>query len=430
MAEPKPGDPSLNAPSFDPGPISPGPLRFDSAALLDVQSSPYGVTDAILSPDGTAVARWHGGAPAPVEIVQIGRPGRVEVPNQVTFRSFTLLSMRRGPSSDALAWSSDSRMLWSVRQETVKPNGWALGGLEPIMIGRDGTVGALPALRHSAGPLDGLQWVGGKGEALALFGAKGGYYRPEHDDPEPTLAMVDASRGRLLDSIRARSLAALRRRMDAHGVRFAGAAATLLGDGRICTVIQFGRWSENSSGAGSNRDPIVHPPVWLYWTQGEQPLERRSPYPEDSFNHLVLTSGGTRLLVLRPLQADGTQIKHRAPPCRQRPPPRPVTGSIAELIEVSSGRVLWRLRRRVDRFWNQNASPAVSGDGRFALIALPPEDDRLPIALVDMRNGRIVQTMAPAHVGSYAYALGFTEDGRRAWVAVHNRMIFYEFDGG
>lgn len=406
---------------FDSGPVSPGPLHLVAIACLDFQSSHSGVSDPILSPDGATVARWHEGTPAPIEIARI-EGERVDIPNRVSFRDFTALSNAHG-SPDALAWSGDSRTLWSVRQPTVSPSGFALGGLEPIAIGRDGTMHALPPLRHLAGPLDGLQWVGGEGRALAQFGARGGYYRPEHDDPAPTFAIVDAARGRVLASFPARSVAALRARIDAHGLRVAGATATILPDGRIRAVIQFGQWGERPRDAGPGWEPIIHPPLWLSWTQGERPRVRPSPYPGERFNHLTFTPDGAKLLLLRPLQPDDVQIECWVPPCPQRPPPRPVTGPIAELLQASTGRVLWRLSARADRSWNQHA--AVSGDGRFALISLPPDGDRLPIALVDMRSGRILQTLAPAQSGSYRYGMGFTADGRRAWISVHTTMRFY-----
>jgi hypothetical protein len=55
-------------------------------------------------------------------------------------------------------------------------------------------------LKNVAGRLDGIRWVGGGGLALAEFGTKGHYYRPEHDDPTPSLAIVDGRRGRVLQN--------------------------------------------------------------------------------------------------------------------------------------------------------------------------------------------------------------------------------------
>jgi hypothetical protein len=413
---------------FDPGPISAGPLRLVSVACLDFDTSDS-VTDPILSPDGTAVAHWHSGATGPIEIVAVERPGRIDIPNRAGFRNLALYGGLPGASPDALAWSADSQSLWSVRQEIATPGSFALGGLEPVAIRRDGTVRALPPLSHPSGPLDGLLWVGREGRALAVFGAGGPYYRPVHEDRAPTLAMVDAARGRVLASVAARSFPGMGRRFDAHGLMISGAVATLLPDGRIRALIRFGRWAERLAGADPNSEPIAHPPLWLAWTEGEAPRQWAFPYPEDHSSHVTLTPDGTKLLVVRPLQPDGVQISCRIP-CGgpPPPPPTPVTGSIAELFDFSSGRVLWRLRVRVDRFWNQDLISAVSDDGRFALIPLPPDGGRQPIALVDMGSGRILQTIAPALVGSYGYRTGFTADGQRIWASDGYMMLFFKLD--
>jgi hypothetical protein len=70
----------------------------------------------------------------------------------------------------------------------------------------------------------------------------------------------------------------------------------------------------------------------------------------------------------------------------------------------------------------------VSDDGRFALIPLPPDGGRQPIALVDMGSGRILQTIAPALVGSYGYRTGFTADGQRIWASDGYMMLFFKLD--
>jgi len=103
---------------------------------------------------------------------------------------------------------------------------------------------------------------------------------------------------------------------------------------------------------------------------------------------------------------------------------------VAELIDIRTRRVLWRIPARATRQWTQSL-PAIRGDGRYALVSVPPEEgaSKLPIALVDMRNGRIVQRVAPFSVGGYPQSLGFTADGRRAWVAAANFVYFYSLRG-
>jgi hypothetical protein len=408
-----------------------GPLTLVAIDCVEFGSGCCGNGAEIVSPDGTAVARWQRGIPAPVEIAALGRSGTVTVPNRVTFENIVGIGGGSfGTAPDALAWSSDSSVLWAVRQKVMNPSGFALSGLYPMQISREGDIKLLPELRHRAGPLDGLLWVGGNGLALAQFGVMGNYYKPEHDDVDPTLAIVDAVRGRVLASLPALIVQDLRKRVQALGLRVSGATATVLPDGRIKAVVQFGRWAERPAGTpdGKSGEPIIHPGVWLVWTQGETPQEWTAPYADDRSNPLALSSDGSKLLVVRSLQPEGVQVSCRIP-CRgpPRPPPTPVSGPVAELIDVGSGRVVWRLPATATQFWSQGSAPAISPDGHYALIEVPPRSKYRPIALVDMKNGRVVQTIKPSHVGSYQHSFGFTKGGHRAWGVVGNTVRTYAF---
>lgn len=412
---------------FDQGPMEPGPLRLASVVCYEFGPGSSDA-DPILSPDGRSIVQWPTHQ-RPMEIVALDRPGVVSLRNQVTFRNFAGIGGGQGTTPDSLAWATDSRSLWSVRQRAVSPGGWALSGLIPISIRPDGTIRELPALRHPAGQLDGLLWVGGDGLALAQFGTLGGYYRPPHGDISPTVAMVDAARGRVLADFPLESVPGFAARWRAHGMMITGATAALPRDGRIRAVVQFSRWTETPrTAAGQEGEPIRHLGSWLVWTQGETPRIWPAPYPGDHHNPLALSPDGSKLLAVRPLQPDGVQVECRAPPCRgpQPPPPTPRSGPVAELIDVASRQVLWRVSARADRFWNRASAPAISGDGRHALIEIPPTSDRAPIALIDMRTGRIVQRIAPTLTGSYRPSFGFTAGGRRVWVDVGNVILFYE----
>lgn len=412
---------------FDQGPVQAGPLRLSFVSCVEFGPGQFGNSDPILSPDGGSIAQWQHG-PAPIEIAALDRPGLVSLPNEVTFRNFAGIG-GRNTAPEALAWAADSRSLWGVRQRIVSPGGWALGGLTPVSIGRDGAIRDLPALHHPAGPLDGILWVGGRGLALAQFGTLGGYYRPEHDDAAPTLAMVDAARGRVLAAFPAARVPGLVARVRAHAPMVSGATATLLRDGRIRAVVQFSRWVERPprTAAGQDVEPTIHPALWLVWTQGEAPSVWPAPTPDERTHPLALSPDGSRLLVVRALQPDGIQTGCRIP-CRgpPPPPPTPVSGPVAELIDVSSRRVLWRVPARAVQFWRQTAPPAINGDGRYALIEVPPDGDRAPIALIDMRTGRIVQRIAPSHTWSSKHSFGFTAGGRRAWVDLGNLVLVYQ----
>ena len=425
------GCPEAYLAHFDPGPSTDGPLRLSLVSCVGFEFSHFGVSDAIMSPDGRRAARWHNGSPAPVEFAELERSGRVSVPNRVTLRNLARGGASiHGTAPDALAWASDSQSLWTVRQETMNPSGWALSGLKAIRIGLDGQVRDLPALVHPAGPLDGIMWVGGDGLALALFGSNGNYYRPEHEDPTPTLAMVDAARGEVLDSFPATTIQALQARVQAHGLRVQGAAATTLPNGRLKAVVQFGPWAERSPGVapGGDNESIRHAGNWLVWTQGQRPITWTTPYPDDRVNPLALSPNGSRLLVMRQLQPAGPHVQCRIPCPNLQPPPTPVAGPIAELIDVPSGRAMWRIPARVDRFWNQGAPPAISPDGRYGLIEMPPQGDYLPVALVRLRDGHIVQQIAPIQFGSHPQNFGFSADGRRVWLVCGNGVLIYTLD--
>src|SRR3546814_3659185 len=115
--------------------------------------------------------------------------------------------MHRGRYSKAppFVWRNDSKAILGVRQDTMRPSGFALGPLSPIEIPNDGEPHPLPLLKDVAGGLDGMLWVGNSGLALAEFGTKGKYYRPQHDDPTPTLRIVDGRRGKVLQTVPMRS---------------------------------------------------------------------------------------------------------------------------------------------------------------------------------------------------------------------------------
>lgn len=414
---------------FDPGPIGPGPLRLVQISCVDFQSTPFGRSDVQVSPDGRWAAVWHEGSPASLDIAPMDGSARAGVSNKVSFRNFARLGSDLGTARDAFAWRTDSAAIWTVQQQTTSPGSWALSGLMPVSVDRFKTLEALPPPKHRSGPLDALMWIGNEGRALAQFGSRGGYYRPEHADPSPTFALIDAAEGRVLHDLAAHAVPSLRPRLRAHGLRVAvtGATGTILRDGRIKVVIQTDRWAEPLPRPPGGPDPAprVHPGLWLIWTQGQKPREWVDPYPGDERNALALSPDGSKLLVVRPLQPVGVQI-FDCRGCQPPPPPTAVSGPVAELVDLATRRVEWRVQARAAQFWSQSAPPAISPDGRFALIEMPPNNERRPIALIDMEDGRVVQRLAPSHTYSYAHSFGFTQSGRRVWVAVGNQVGLYD----
>lgn len=403
---------------FEVGPHEPGPLRLAEVACADFQSGDSG--PPLLSPDGGALARWTDSGGNRLEIAPLDGSRGLVLAHRVSavFRRFDGFERHDG----GWAWARDSRSILATRQSSTNPGSYALGPLEPVRIGRDGAMVALPPLRHPSGPLDALKWIGGDGLALAQFGTRGAYYRPAHDDPAPTLAMVDAARGRVLASLRLLEVPQIGDHMRAWGFLPRDATATVLRDGRMRAVLLFNAWRERSK-AGAPRPPL-RPGHWLIWTQGE-PV-RLLPHRHEDFAHrnASFTPDGRRFLVTQAVQAAGT-VRERGP----SPPPIPVTDLAAELLDLETGRSLWQIEVRAERMWNGPAmTGAVSPDGRHALIVLPPgANDYMTYALVEMRTGRILQRVRPLPIWTYPQSFGFTADGRRVWFATAATMLFYRF---
>lgn len=388
-----------------------GPLRL--AAIHCIEYSPersgssVGSSAPILSPDGRFIARWHLGSTSPIEIASIDALGGVQIPNHVSsvFRPF---GARLRSRPEALAWAGDSQSLWSVRQETAA-GGWALSGLEPVMFGVDGGTVTLPALRHAGGALDGMLWIEGDGLALAQFGTRGEYYRPEHADPEPTFAIVDARHGRVIDTL------------EGVGIGAEDASAVVLPDGRVRVVIQFAR-SSTRIGEGER---VYHRGDWVIWTQGERAIEWPHPHPTDAINPIALSPDGLQLLVARPLQPGGLTIACAGGACPASEPPIPVEGPVAELYDVETREILWTLSGRATERRGDNARAVISPDGRYALIGMPAKEERRLIALVSMENGEVIQTFSATSVHQYPQTFGFDADSHDVWVEMGNTIWRY-----
>lgn len=387
---------NCNAPhqrDLDLNPVDRGPLR-----LARVYCQPFSVTASLLfgaplvSPDAQSiafyldkdrlrVARLDGGkafGEFPAALGVFARFGS-------NFRSV-----------HAFAWRSDSKAIWTGNHEMVKPSGFALSPLRPVQAEGDGLT-PMPPLQHEAGPLDGLLWIGGDGLALAHFGTRGGF-RPGPAD-SPALAMVDVQRGLLLDTL---PFAAVdspksRDRGLSPWVHVRDAAATLR-DGKVRALVDIG-FGE-----------------WLAWVQGEPPRVLVNPYAREMHNRMAISPDGNRVLIGRLLRTDGA-ICGRIGGCR---PGKPVEGILAALHDLNTEAPIWSLRATVTNDY-EFPTPAISPDGRYALVGLVP-DTRALVALVSMRDGEIVQTI-PAPGGPYA--IGFAQDGRTVWTHAHGLTALY-----
>jgi hypothetical protein len=214
-------------------PIGFGPLR-----VARVYRCTAALPPGLFSPDGRSIA-YRGGLAERVVV------GRLE-PTKLNLTSFPL----KQPPGEApriqhkqdfiFGWAADSRSILTGSYDIDSPSAFRTSPLTLERIFVDsGEVQPLPKLEHQAGPLDELLLANSDGLALAHFGTKGNYYKPEHKDPAPTLAIVDVFKGGIRESFRMPGLPA-------------SVWATTLKDGRIKALLNDGT-------------------KWLIWTQGQKP---------------------------------------------------------------------------------------------------------------------------------------------------------------
>lgn len=363
-------------------PATAGPYYLSNAFCPSGLNSSYTISAPLISPDGRhfLVSGY--------DSLWIGAIGSTAAPRVIASQlTAASLGYSKAPP---FVWRNDSRAILGVRQDTMRPSGFALGPLSPIEIPNDGETRPLPLLKDVAGGLDGMLWVGGGGLALVEFGTKGGYYRPEHDDPTPTLAIVDGRRGKVLQAVpmplsqNGKRLALIRDidvRLDRQGQIF---ALFVLNDGR-----------------------------WFEWQQGELPREALlHPGPNGTWK-FALSPDLKTVLIVHDLSARGMICEYynrrpRRPECEER---TPQSGPVADLWDVETGRRLWSIAGTAYDF-SRTYRPTISPDGRYALVSMPVDraSHQETIALVSMADGREIQRFNKPE--SYDFILRFGRDGR------------------
>jgi len=357
-------------------PLDSGPLLLKSVHCLE-PSTPRGLGSPQLSPDGN----W---------LLLHGNYDEMWLTNihKANARSFRDGALARLPEVGAtsLVWAPDSRSVLGVKRETQR-NGFSTGPLKPTLFSVDGSTQPLPEFTNLAGPLDELYWVGNTGLAIAAFGTRGDYYKPEHVDENPTIAIVDARNGKVIQAVALASLP------DFPSKRIFVVNGRLDSRGRVHALIAF-------------------PHRWVEWNQGEAP--RMAPLGEEKNirTQFALAPDGKHVLMMQGLSASGPicEIWSRG----KCPPPTPRSGSIAKLREISTGKIVWSIDGIARNFRNDN-DPVISSDGRYALISIPAESGTVStsvIALISMADGKVLQK-----INHYSKAFGFSSDGKAAWIA-------------
>jgi hypothetical protein len=306
-------------------------------------------------------------------------------------------------SIPAFTWASNSQFLWTATHESLRPSGFAKTQMQVVQTAEDGRFQPLPLLQHAAGPLDALLWADGDGLAVGQFGTRGEFYRPKHNDPNPTFAIVDAARGRVLDTLPFAALDPIRERPRGTPpyVLVRNAAATTLRDGRVRALLSVRQW--------------------VVWTQGEAPHTMPDPYADEIGLRMVLSPDGSRVLVGQHLRTKGSVCYRANYGCV---PGRAVEGILAAVHDLDTGRALWTIRATATADY-EFPTPAISQNGRYALVGLMPTDARPLIALVFMDDGKIVQTF-PAPGGDYA--MGFMRGGRGVWTHAYGLTALYDLN--
>ncbi len=310
--------------------------------------------------------------------------------------------------ADSLRWSDDSSRLY-LGVGALKPV-----TLRPAVMTPDGAVRENPEPTHPNGPLDALLYAGGGGQAVAQFGTTAHLRWPQQVNETPTFAIVDTNTGVIRSTLTYED--ALRGRMAADADRrrmgLWRASAALLPDSRVRLIAQMS-YPTNEGFGGTEY-------VWMLWTEGDASALLDDPYPGNR-GTLLLSPDGAALLVTSSL----TAISFCPADATCAEPARPAEGMVAALHETQSGRRLWEIRG-VARTFNPLPTPAISPDGRYALIGLPAEDwTNAHAALVSMESGR---TLAEIPVDVASYHVGFSRGGRQIWIHRAREILTYDLE--
>jgi hypothetical protein len=379
-------------------PLGDGPLQLRAVYCQRIRSMPFPRGTPTVSPDGQSIAYLENDAI--LRVAQLGDSDSwIDYPTELGVFAGFGGSIRSLPS---ISWASNSKSVWAAKHDVLLPSRFAKSPMQPLKTASDGNILTLPFLQHGAGPLDGLLWADGDGLAVAQFGTRGSYYRPEHPDPNPSFAIVDVQRGLVRDTLAFTAIEAFKDRAKGLSPQEAikNATATRLPNGKVRALLNVGQW--------------------VVWTEGQPPIAMANPYTADFDGHIVMSPDGSRVLVARLLRTEGAVICEHRQNCSVVG--RPVEGVLAALHDLEDGRLLWSIRATVTRDYEFPA-PAISPDARFTLIGLVPEGARALIALVAIEDGKIVQTI-PSPGGSYA--MGFARGGLSVWTHAHGLTALYD----
>ncbi|MBB4526623.1 UNVERIFIED_ORG: hypothetical protein M2435_006694 [Rhizobium sophorae] len=368
-------------------PTPTGPLTFKTLRCLPIPEGWPRIIPPSVSPNAHFVAAF--GFSKGFWLGDVTRGGRS---NTTTERLPGDLLSRTVP----FAWLDDSSAVIGVKHEITVLSGSARGTLRPYLFALDGSQIKLSELVHPNGPLDEIYWIGGSGLALAGFGTKGIFGEPKLGDRKPTLALVDARTGTILQSVEKDSIPEL---SDQKIIQAVTSRIDAFGKAHVLIA-----WA---------------PDKWLLWVQGQSP--RVVPSASTTWlTPFALSSDASSVLIMANLSATGSICEFGA----SCPPPTPQSGTIAELRDVATGQVKWTLSGTALNF-SQSVAPAVSPNGRYGLISLP-DGESSAIALISMDTGKVIQKFQQPGWGPIG--LSFSPDSKFAVVAAGTTMAAFAID--
>ncbi|KWV47063.1 hypothetical protein AS026_13925 [Rhizobium altiplani] len=348
--------------SLEPQPS--GPMMLSAIHCLPVAHRGYPVSP---SPDGSKIFSVHA-----IEGLWVGGVDPDDANH--TFPGHAKLSVftRHAP----FEWLADSTEVIGVK-DIMNDKGVVITRGQPYLFSNTGQQTPLPPLSHSNGTLREIYWMGGNGLAFATFTPSAESFS------DTTISLVDAKVGRVLESVETATIQGLAAKRT-----LVAAASRIDGTGRAHVLAT---WT---------------PDTWVLWDQGDRP--RVVPIHSNAIRkNYALSVDGSKALIMGNLSATGWLCENG----NRCPPPTPRSGMIAELREVSSGRLIWSLSGTAQTF-STSEVPAISPDGRYALITMPSDYDH--IALVSMTDGTVLQRFRMPYWG--ALTLGFSPDAKQAWV--------------
>lgn len=353
------------------------PYRFDTVVKLP---SRLPTNPKMIDPTGRRVAIYDGFQRHGLTISRMDPTAEIlRTGLDLTFDHFGRIG-----DVKAFAWDAEGESLWGATQDRVRPNGWALSGLRPAKIGLDGAFQALPEITHQGQTLDALYWIGREGLALAEFGSRGAYYRPERLNLYPALALIDAQAGRVLGHVPLPLT-----QVGYSAIRGIDAVQMPDGDVRALMATTEG---------------------WRLWDAAAG--LRSAPMPDSShYPHFALSPDGRTAAIS--VSADFGGYCWSGRPAGGCTPVPEGAGVYAELHDVETGRRIWAIERGYAHF--QTASPVFSPDGDWIVFRVPASEQEDDLILVRASTGEVAQTLKT--VDRQRLSIQFSDDSERLWIS-------------